>query len=104
MSTTPNHSGRPEQSQQAATSGPSGHLTVRPEGHGPRDTLFQFEKHEKRIGGAVGISIAAHAGAIALLVLVAQFVPEQVYEAVLPERLSKDIVWLAQPGPGGGGG
>jgi periplasmic protein TonB len=104
MSTTPSHSGKPEQPQQAATSGSTGHLTVRPEGLGPRDTFFQFEKQEKRIGGAVGISVAAHVGVLALLVLIARFVPEQVYEAVLPERLSKDIVWLAQPGPGGGGG
>jgi TonB family protein len=103
MSTTPNHSGKPEQPQ-PSTSGSTGHLSVRPEGLGPRDTFFQFEKQEKRIGGAVGISIAAHIGVLALLVVIARFVPERVYEAVLPERLSKDIVWLAQPGPGGGGG
>jgi periplasmic protein TonB len=100
---TPSHSGKPEP-QQASTSGSTSHLTVRPEGLGPRDTFFQFEKQEKRIGGAVGLSIAAHVGVLALLVVIARFVPEQVYEAVLPERLSKDIVWLTQPGPGGGGG
>jgi protein TonB len=27
-----------------------------------------------------------------------------VYQAVLPDRLSDQIVWLSQPGPGGGGG
>jgi TonB family protein len=104
MSTTPNQSGKPDQPSQASAAGSTSHLSVRPEGLGPRDTFFQFEKQEKRIGGAVGISIAAHVGVLALLVLIARFVPEQVYEAVLPERLSKDLVWLAQPGPGGGGG
>jgi protein TonB len=81
----------------------SGHISLRPEGTGPRDSLFQFEKQEKRIGGAVGVSMMVHAAVILTMVLIARFLPEQVYEAVLPDQF-KDIVWVAQPGPGGGGG
>jgi protein TonB len=40
-------------------------------------------------------------GGIALIV--ALMVPEEVYRAVLPERV-EDLVWVAVEGPGGGGG
>jgi protein TonB len=100
MSTTsPN--GTPEQ---PATPAQSGHISLRPEGTGPRDTLFQFQKQEKRLSGAVGISIAVHVGAFLLIVLAARFLPRQVYEAILPDQLSNRIVYLPAPGPGGGGG
>lgn len=97
MSTT-SPSGNPDQPVA------SGHISVRPEGTGPRDTLFQFQKQEKRLSGAVGISIAVHAGALLLLILAARYLPQEVYEAVLPDQLSNRIVFLPQPGPGGGGG
>jgi TonB family protein len=48
--------------------------------------------------------VVVHALGIALLLLIAQFIPEKVYETILPERLPDDIVWLSDPGPGGGGG
>lgn len=82
----------------------SGHLSVKPEGTGPRDTLFQFEKQQKRLVGGVGISMAVHAAVIVLLVFVVKFLPAQVYEAILPEQIRKDIIFVAQPGPAGGGG
>jgi protein TonB len=81
----------------------SSHLHVRPEGIGPAEVHFMFESQEKRIGGALGVSMATHAAIIVLLLIIGQLLPDKVYEAVLPERLP-DIVWLAQPGPGGGGG
>ena len=81
----------------------SSHLHVRPEGIGPAEVHFMFESQEKRIGSALGVSMATHAGIILLLFIIGQLLPDKVYEAVLPERLP-DIVWLAQPGPGGGGG
>jgi len=81
----------------------SSHLHVSPEGIGPAEVHFMFEMQQKRIGGALGVSMASHAAVILLLVLISQLLPEKVYQAVLPERLP-DIVWLAQPGPGGGGG
>jgi TonB family protein len=48
--------------------------------------------------------VVVHAIGIVALFIIAQFVPEKVYETILPDRLSSDIVWLADPGPGGGGG
>jgi protein TonB len=100
MSTTsPN--GKPEQ---PAASAPGGHISLRPEGTGPRDTLFQFQTQQKRLVGGVGISVAVHVGAFLLIVLAARFLPQEVYEAILPDQLSNRIVYLPSPGPGGGGG
>ena len=82
----------------------SGHLTVRPDGDGPAEVRFMFENQQSRTFGAGTASLIAHAALIALAALVIHFVPEQTYQALLPERLSQDIVWLTDPGPGGGGG
>jgi TonB family protein len=83
----------------------SGHLTVRPEGEGPVEVPFLFEQQQKkRVGGALGASVGAHLALIGALLLLAKLLPQQVIEAVLPERLSDQIVYLSQPGPGGGGG
>ena len=80
------------------------HLTVRPEGEGA-DVRTLFDAHESRVGSARVLSGAVvHAIALVLLVVIARFLPEKVYETILPERLSQDIVWLSDPGPGGGGG
>jgi TonB family protein len=80
------------------------HLTVRPEGEGA-DVRSLFDANDSRVGGTRVMSGAAvHAVAIVLLVVIARFLPEKVYETILPERLSQDIVWLSDPGPGGGGG
>ncbi len=81
-----------------------GHLTVRPEGLGPAEVHFSFERQDQRIGGAVGASVVSHVGIVALFVLISSLWPEPVRNAILPDRLSEQIVWLAEPGPGGGGG
>jgi periplasmic protein TonB len=81
-----------------------GHLTVRPEGLGPAEVHFSFEQHEKRMGGAIGVSILTHAAGVLLFLIVASLMPERVTQALLPDRLPNEIVWLAEPGPGGGGG
>jgi TonB family protein len=39
-----------------------------------------------------------------IVLLVMAMLPKRVYQAVLPDRLADDIVWLSTPGPGGGGG
>lgn len=85
-----------------AAAAPS-HLTVRPEGLGPAEVPFLFQQQNQRIGNALGVSVVTHLAVIGLLFLMAQLVPEKVYQAVLPDTLP-DIVWLAEPGPGGGGG
>jgi len=81
----------------------SAHLHVRPEGVGPAEVHFMFELQEKRIGGALGVSMATHAAILILIFFVGRLLPDKVYEAVLPDTLP-NIVWLADPGPGGGGG
>jgi protein TonB len=80
----------------------AGQMTIRPEGEGA-DLRVIFE--DQATGSARVVSgTIVHAVAIAVLLAVGYFLPEKVYETILPERLSKDIVWLDQPGPGGGGG
>jgi periplasmic protein TonB len=83
---------------------PSDHLSVRPEGAGPREVHFLFEQQEKRLGGALGASVLSHVAFVALFLLIANLIPDRVGQAVLPDRTNEDIVWLATPGPGGGGG
>jgi protein TonB len=80
------------------------HLSVRPEGAGPREVHFLFEQQEKRIGGALGASVVSHVAFLALLLLIMRIVPDRTGQAVLPNQTPREIVWLAEPGPGGGGG
>ena len=82
----------------------SSHLSVRPDDGRPAELRFLFETPEKRFGGAFGASLAAHAGFVGFILLLVWLVPEGVREAVLPVRLSNQIVFLAELGPGGGGG
>jgi periplasmic protein TonB len=80
-----------------------GHLTVRANDH-PDEVHFQFERQEKRVGGAAIASIVAHGVAILALFIAVRMKPEANVTAVLPDRLPNEIIWLAEPGPGGGGG
>lgn len=82
----------------------SHHLSVRPEGAGPAEVHFLFERREKRLGGALGASVATHGGLVLVYLLIAWLAPEQVRRAILPDLLSQEIVWLVEPGVGGGGG
>jgi len=81
-----------------------GHLSVRPDDGRPAELRFMFETPEKRIGGAFGASLAAHAALVGVFLLLGWLAPDSVREAVLPVRLSQQIVFLSEPGPGGGGG
>jgi protein TonB len=65
---------------------------------------FLFEQPRQRMGGALGASILSHAGFLLAFLLLLRVAPDSVTNAILPDNLSKDIVWLVQPGPGGGGG
>jgi protein TonB len=82
----------------------SEHLTVRAEGLGPAEVHFSFEQQQKRMGGAIGLSILSHGALLGLFLIVASLLPEPVRQAILPDRLPDSVVWLAQEGPGGGGG
>lgn len=81
-----------------------GHLTVRPEGLGPAEVHFSFERQEKRLPNALGASVLSHGALLLLFFIVASLVPERVHQAILPDRLPEGVVWLSQEGPGGGGG
>jgi periplasmic protein TonB len=84
---------------------PSSHLTVRPDSEGPVEVRFLFDQPDsQRIGASLGAGLITHLVVIGLALLIMSLIPDRVYQAVLPDRLSQDIVWLSQPGPGGGGG
>jgi TonB family protein len=79
------------------------HLTVRPEGLGPQEVPFLFQQQEKRLGGALGVSVATHVIVLGLALFIVRMVPPKVYDAAVPDKF-EDLIWLADPGPGGGGG
>lgn len=77
-------------------------LSLRPEGEGA-DVRLLF--HNQPTGGARVLSgTVVHLLAALTLVLLARFIPDRFIEAVLPQRLPKELVFLVDPGPGGGGG
>lgn len=82
----------------------SRHLSVRPDDGRPDELRFMFETPQKRAGGAFGASLAVHGGLLGLVLLLGWLTPDSVREAILPVRLSQQIVFLSEPGPGGGGG
>jgi periplasmic protein TonB len=96
--TTKQHGSSPRAERQSA------HMTIRPEGEGA-DVRTLFDSHDAQVSKTRVLSgVVVHIAAIALLFLVAKLIPDQVYNAVIPDRLAEDIVWLSAPGPGGGGG
>jgi TonB family protein len=69
------------------------------------DVPFLFERTQGRLGGAVGVSIAAHVAFLAFFLFLAAALPDVTYPVKqVSERTPYDIVWLPQEGPGGGGG
>ncbi len=82
----------------------SEHLTLGLDDARPDDLRFMFGTQEKRLGGALGVSVLAHGGFVVFCLLLIWLVPEPVRQAILPVQLSRQIVFLAEPGPGGGGG
>ena len=89
-------------SKRAKSLSHAGQLTIRPEGEGA-DLRVIFEDQPTGKSRLLSGTVVHIVGVLALLVI-ARFVPEKVYETILPERLPDDIVWLSDPGPGGGGG
>jgi len=80
-----------------------GHLTVHLKSE-LSEVQFLFEQPNKRVGNAFGISVLVHIVFFLLVILIVNLMPEPIRVAMLPERLSDEIVWLAVPGLGGGGG
>jgi periplasmic protein TonB len=79
-------------------------MTIRPDGPESAAGLFLFEQREKRLGGALGVSILTHAVAILLFFLVMMYAPLPSAAPQVDNSVPHDIVWLAEAGPGGGGG
>jgi TonB family protein len=77
-------------------------MTIRPEGEGADIRVLFEDQPTSRTRVLSGTVV--HALAIAALLVIGYFLPEKVYETILPDRLPDDIVWLSDPGPGGGGG
>lgn len=78
------------------------HLSVRPAGEGA--DIRELFSDQRTSGTRVFSGMVVHVVAIALLLVVVRFLPEKVYQTILPEQLNPDLVFIAQPGPGGGGG
>jgi protein TonB len=72
----------------------------------PGEVLFSFERHGKRMQGALGASFVTHVAFAALVVLAIRYSPAVDGSKIFtqPDSLSDRIIWLAAPGPGGGGG
>jgi len=82
----------------------SQHLALRLDDRHPEELRFGFEESQGRIGGALSGSLIWHGAIVLTWLLLVWLVPDTVREAILPDSLSRQIVWLAEPGPGGGGG
>ena len=93
---SPSFSGKPKSPR------PTSHLSVRPEGDGADIRVLFSDQVTSPLRAYSGAIV--HIVAAGLLLLVAQFVPDKVYDSILPDRLREDIVYLVDPGPGGGGG
>jgi hypothetical protein len=72
----------------------SSRLSVRPDDGRPAEVRFMFETPEKRVGGAFGASLAVHGALIGFVLLLGWLAPDGVRDAILPVRLSQQIVFL----------
>ncbi len=67
--------------------------------------LFQLERSQGRLGGAVGLSFITHVVVFALAVAAVTYERQQDHSTpYLPTLEKVNLVWLPTPGPGGGGG
>jgi hypothetical protein len=62
------------------------HLTVLPEGIVTRDELFLFQQQEKRIGNALGVSVASHLASLRSRSSSSAWCRPKVYNAVVPDK------------------
>ena len=77
--------------------------SIRPDGPFSAGS-FLLEQRQRRFGGAMGVSVAVHAVAIFVVLLLITMGPSP---SVVTDTLSSipaEIIWKYEPGPGGGGG
>ena len=78
-------------------------LAHRAPGAGLGELRFQFETGKSSVKQGLFGALAFHAILIAIVLIGWVFVPKEIKQAILPEKLP-DFVFLDVPGPGGGGG
>lgn len=92
----------PSPSDEAPRPDPS-YITVRVAGLHPDDVPFLLARSDRRLGGAIGISVVTHVVFIAALILAIYLAPVPPIKPA-PERTPSGLVFLNIEGPGGGGG
>jgi TonB family protein len=80
----------------------SQHLALRLDDRRPPEMRFALEQAQSRF--AVSGTLLGHGALVLVWLLLVWIVPDPIRQAILPDALSRQIVWLAEPGPGGGGG
>jgi TonB family protein len=80
----------------------SHHLALRLDDRRPPELRFGFETAQSRF--ALTGTLLSHGALVLVWFLLVWIIPEPIRQAILPDALSRQIVWLAEPGPGGGGG
>jgi TonB family protein len=68
-----------------------------------KDVPFLLQRRQRRLPGALGVSLLTHVAMFLATVVVIRSVPESTVRELLTPP-NADIVWLETPGPGGGGG
>lgn len=101
MTTQSMTSTRPAPAAPEPDQGP-GHSSIRSDA--PVLGSFLFEQRQKRISGALGVSILLHVIGVAFVIFLITMTPAPVLGPADQMRLPDNIVWLQQAGPGGGGG
>jgi hypothetical protein len=67
------------------------------------DIPFQFERKSQRMDRSVVASFASHAALFVLAVFLIRYSARSVAaSAALPFETNSNIIWLREPGPGGG--
>ena len=83
----------------------AGHLSVHLDPSRAADIPFLLEQNQKRLGPAFLTSFGGHAAVVLLGYLLIRFGGHPVpVTPVFPSLNPDSIIWLSQPGPGGGGG